>query len=202
MTGFDVAQKLRQQYQDLPALVALTANVVNDKTEYLAKGMDEVLNKPLSVKAITNVIENLVLSCSHEIQATDVDDDGLESTNIAQTNVIDTLLDLEMLISYVEIVGTEPVYTSIEMFEKMMPDYLAILDSNMTAKDQDGIKFEAHKIKGAAGSIGLKHIQQVAQKAQSPELPAWWENINDWVDEIKYSYQDDINVLKTWLKQQ
>ncbi|MEC6823779.1 aerobic respiration two-component sensor histidine kinase ArcB [Photobacterium piscicola] len=199
MTGFDIAQKLRQQYQDLPALVALTANVVNDKTEYLAKGMDEVLNKPLSVKAITHVIENLVLSCSHEI---DENDDSLDSSNTAQTNMIDTLLDLEMLTSYVEIVGTEPVYTSIDMFEKMMPDYLAILDSNMTAKDQDGIKFEAHKIKGAAGSIGLKHIQQVAQMAQSPELPAWWENINDWVDEIKYSYQDDINVLKTWLKQQ
>ena len=199
MTGFDIAQKLRQQYQDLPALVALTANVVNDKTEYLAKGMDEVLNKPLSVKAITYVIENLVLSCSHEI---DENDDSLDSSNTAQTNMIDTLLDLEMLTSYVEIVGTEPVYTSIAMFEKMMPDYLAILDSNMTAKDQDGIKFEAHKIKGAAGSIGLKHIQQVAQMAQSPELPAWWENINDWVDEIKYSYQDDINVLKTWLKQQ
>lgn len=199
MTGFDIAQKLRQQYQDLPALVALTANVVNDKTEYLAKGMDEVLNKPLSVKAITHVIENLVLSCSHEI---DENDDSLDSSNTTQTNMIDTLLDLEMLTSYVEIVGTEPVYTSIAMFEKMMPDYLAILDSNMTAKDQDGIKFEAHKIKGAAGSIGLKHIQQVAQMAQSPELPAWWENINDWVDEIKYSYQDDINVLKTWLKQQ
>ncbi len=199
MTGFDIAQKLRQQYQDLPALVALTANVVNDKTEYLAKGMDEVLNKPLSVKAITHVIENLVLSCSHEIEE---NDDSLDSSNSAQTNMIDTLLDLEMLTSYVEIVGTEPVYTSIAMFEKMMPDYLAILDSNMIAKDQDGIKFEAHKIKGAAGSIGLKHIQQVAQMAQSPELPAWWENINDWVDEIKYSYQDDINVLKTWLKQQ
>lgn len=200
MTGFDVAQKLRQQYQDLPALVALTANVVNDKTEYLAKGMDEVLNKPLSVKAITNVIENLVLSCSHEIQATDLD--VIDNSNMTHSSVIDTLLDLEMLTSYVEIVGTEPVYTSIAMFEKMMPDYLAILDSNMTAKDQDGIKFEAHKIKGAAGSIGLKHIQQIAQKAQSPELPAWWENINDWVDEIKYSYQDDINVLKTWLNQQ
>lgn len=199
MTGFDIAQKLRQQYQYLPALVALTANVVNDKTEYLAKGMDEVLNKPLSVKAITHVIENLVLSCSHEIEE---NDDSLDSSNSAQTNMIDTLLDLEMLTSYVEIVGTEPVYTSIAMFEKMMPDYLAILDSNMIAKDQDGIKFEAHKIKGAAGSIGLKHIQQVAQMAQSPELPAWWENINDWVDEIKYSYQDDINVLKTWLKQQ
>ena len=202
MTGFDIAQKLRQQYQDLPALVALTANVVNDKTEYFAKGMDEVLNKPLSVKAITSVIENLVLSCSDEIQPIDPIDDISDSGSVAHGSVIDTLLDLEMLTSYVEIVGIEPIYTSIEMFEKMMPDYLAILDSNMTAKDQDGIKFEAHKIKGAAGSIGLKHIQQVAQKAQTPELPAWWENINDWVDEIKYSYQDDINVLKTWLKQQ
>lgn len=202
MTGFDIAQQLRQQYQDLPALVALTANVVNDKTEYLAKGMDEVLNKPLSVKAITSVIENLVLSCSDEVQATEFNDDVADNNHLTHGSVIDTLLDLEMLTSYVEIVGTEPVYTSIEMFEKMMPDYLAILDSNMIAKDQDGIKFEAHKIKGAAGSIGLKHIQQIAQKAQSPELPAWWENINDWVDEIKYSYQDDINVLKTWLKQQ
>ncbi|OBU27724.1 aerobic respiration two-component sensor histidine kinase ArcB [Photobacterium phosphoreum] len=202
MTGFDIAQQLRQQYQDLPALVALTANVVNDKTEYLAKGMDEVLNKPLSVKAITSVIENLVLSCSDEVQATEFNDDVADNNHLTHGSVIDTLLDLEMLTSYVEIVGTEPVYTSIEMFEKMMPDYLAILDSNMIAKDQDGIKFEAHKIKGAAGSIGLKHIQQIAQKAQSPELPAWWENINDWVDEIKYSYQDDINVLKMWLKQQ
>ncbi|MCD9502076.1 aerobic respiration two-component sensor histidine kinase ArcB [Photobacterium phosphoreum] len=202
MTGFDIAQQLRQQYQDLPALVALTANVVNDKTEYLAKGMDEVLNKPLSVKAITSVIENLVLSCSDEVQATEFNDDVADNNHLTHGSVIDTLLDLEMLTSYVEIVGTDPVYTSIEMFEKMMPDYLAILDSNMIAKDQDGIKFEAHKIKGAAGSIGLKHIQQIAQKAQSPELPAWWENINDWVDEIKYSYQDDINVLKTWLKQQ
>ncbi|OBU36190.1 aerobic respiration two-component sensor histidine kinase ArcB [Photobacterium phosphoreum] len=202
MTGFDIAQQLRQQYQDLPALVALTANVVNDKTEYLAKGMDEVLNKPLSVKAITSVIENLVLSCSDEVQATEFNDYVADNNHLTHGSVIDTLLDLEMLTSYVEIVGTEPVYTSIEMFEKMMPDYLAILDSNMIAKDQDGIKFEAHKIKGAAGSIGLKHIQQIAQKAQSPELPAWWENINDWVDEIKYSYQDDINVLKTWLKQQ
>ena len=51
-------------------------------------------------------------------------------------------------------------------------------------------------------SIGLKHIQQVAQKAQSPDLPAWWENIEDWVEEIKNEYENDIQILKNWLKQQ
>ena len=85
------------------------------------------------------------------------------------------------------------------MFAEMMPEYLSILETNMTARDQEGIASQAHKIKGAAGSIGLKRIQTVAQSAQSPELPAWWENISDWVDEIKANYAKDIEVLRQWL---
>ncbi|MGF1685544.1 aerobic respiration two-component sensor histidine kinase ArcB [Photobacterium japonica] len=203
MTGFDIAQTLRERYTSLPPLVALTANVINDKNEYLAKGMDDALSKPLSVKAITNVIQKLVLTCSLEDAPFSPASEATQEADVTFSDeIINTLLDLEMLTSYVEIVGPQPVYDSIKMFEEKMPEYIAILDSNMTAKDQDGIKFEAHKIKGAAGSIGLKHIQQVAQKAQSPELPAWWENINDWVDEIKHGYQDDLRVLKEWLAQQ
>ena len=198
MTGFDIAQQLREQYDYLPALVALTANVISDKSEYLAKGMDEALSKPLSVKAITDVIQNLVLTCPIDY---DDEADEIVPTVPQSDEIMNQLLDLEMLESYVDIVGTKPVHESIAMFEKMMPDYIAILDSNMIAKDKDGIKFEAHKIKGAAGSIGLKHIQQVAQKAQSPELPAWWENINDWVDEIKNGYKPDLQVLRNWLAQ-
>jgi two-component system aerobic respiration control sensor histidine kinase ArcB len=115
-------------------------------------------------------------------------------------DIYSRLLDLEMLESYVGIVGPQPVLDSITMFEDMMPDYLQVLDSNMTAKYQEGIVSEAHKIKGAAGSIGLKHIQKIAQKAQSPDLPAWWENIDDWVDEMKNEYKNDIHILKEWLK--
>ena len=202
MTGFDVAAKLREQYDYLPALVALTANVIKDKGEYLAKGMDDAISKPLSVKAITDVIQRLVLTCPLDEEEGEELVVESESPQGVSDEMFNTLLDLEMLSSYVEIVGTKPVYDSIAMFEAKMPEYIAILDSNMTAKDQDGIKFEAHKIKGAAGSIGLKHIQQVAQKAQSPELPAWWENINDWVDEIKEGYHNDLEVLKDWLAQQ
>ncbi|KLV04386.1 ATPase [Photobacterium aquae] len=201
MSGFDIAAALRDKYDDLPALVALTANVIKDKGEYLAKGMDDAISKPLSVKAISEVIERLVLTCPLD----DDEPDAIESAvdiPVLSDDTVSTLLDLEMLGSYVEIVGTQPVYDSIAMFEEKMPEYIAILDSNMTAKDQDGIKFEAHKIKGAAGSIGLKHIQQIAQMAQSPELPAWWENINDWVDEIKDGYHNDLQVLKDWLAQQ
>ncbi|WP_260260849.1 aerobic respiration two-component sensor histidine kinase ArcB [Vibrio intestinalis] len=194
MTGFDVAAYFREHYSQLPPLVALTANVLKNKQEYYEKGMDEAISKPLSLTAVQEVLS--LVSDGETKPQPKVVSNAQESDN---TEVFQRLLDLEMLESYVGIVGTKPVYDSVEMFEDMMPDYIDLLDSNMTAKDQEGIVSEAHKIKGAAGSIGLKHIQSVAQKAQSPNLPAWWENIDDWVEEIKNEYLHDIKVLKDWL---
>ncbi|WP_407559073.1 aerobic respiration two-component sensor histidine kinase ArcB [Vibrio parahaemolyticus] len=199
MTGFDVAKYYREHYDHLPPLVALTANVMKDRREYLENGMDDAISKPLAVHAIQSVIDKFFVD-RVDIPAVIVKPEVKEEA--ARSPVIEThLLDLDMLESYVDIVGVKPVYDSIKMFEDMMPDYIEVLDSNMTAKDQDGIVSEAHKIKGAAGSIGLKRIQSVAQKAQSPDMPAWWENISDWVEEIKNEYQNDIQVLKSWLDQ-
>lgn len=194
MTGFDIAQYYREKYSKLPPLVALTANVLNNKQEYLQKGMDEAISKPLSVKAIQDVISKFIENTPEVIEKAEV-------VKPVVSSIDTTLLDTDMLESYVDIVGPKPVLDSIVMFEDMMPEYMEILNSNMVAKDQASIVSEAHKIKGAAGSIGLKRIQQVAQKAQSPDMPAWWENISDWVDEINNEYQNDIEVLKSWLNQ-
>jgi two-component system aerobic respiration control sensor histidine kinase ArcB len=128
-------------------------------------------------------------------------DPDSESQRSQQEELFAQHLDIDMLISYIDIVGAMPVLESLEMFEKLMPEYITILDSNMIAKDQDGIVSEAHKIKGAAGSIGLARIQRIAQKAQSPDEPAWWENIVDWVEEIKQGYGLDIELLREWIKQ-
>ncbi|CAH0527056.1 aerobic respiration two-component sensor histidine kinase ArcB [Vibrio hippocampi] len=197
MTGFDVANRLREQYTTLPPLVALTANVLKDKNEYLVKGMDEALSKPLNVKALSEVLNQFFVA--DKTQAVAKLPERLPSNDV-NAALFSRLLDLDMLDSYVDIVGTAPVYDNIKMFVELMPSYLDILDSNMVARDQAGIASEAHKIKGAAGSVGLKHIQSVAQKAQSPEMPAWWENIDDWVEEIKNEYQHDVDVLKIWLE--
>ncbi len=196
MTGFDIAKDFRSRYKQLPPLVALTANVLKNKDEYRQKGMDDAISKPLSVGAVQEVLAKMT---GKELPQTSQVQESVQSA--IGNEVYSRLLDLDMLESYVSIVGAQPVIESVQLFEEMMPSYLAVLDSNMVAKDQQGIASEAHKIKGAAGSIGLKHIQSVAQKAQTPDAPAWWENITDWVDEIKNDYQSDIQVLKQWLAQ-
>lgn len=196
MTGLDVARDLRKKYagQDLPPLIALTANVLRDKKEYLDAGMDDVLSKPLAVPALTAVIK----------QYWDYQDEPEPAIPDAseQEPVREALLDIPMLQHYLDLVGPSLIHQSVAMFEQMMPGYLAVLDSNMTARDQKGIAEEGHKIKGAAGSVGLRHLQQVAQQIQTTTLPAWWDNVQEWIDELKHDWQHDIDVLKAWVAEQ
>ena len=199
MTGFDIARRWRETYTQLPPLVALTANVLKDKSEYLIGGMDDALSKPLSVQALQAMLQRQLPQPAElpvsTPQPTPAADDKAAPAPSA-------LLDLTMLEQYLELVGPTLMLSNLDLFEKVMPDYLAILDSNMTAKDQKGIVSEAHKIKGAAGSVGLKHIQQLAQQAQSPDLPAWWDNVADWVDEIHREWRNDVQLLRGWLQSQ
>ncbi|NMP28630.1 aerobic respiration two-component sensor histidine kinase ArcB [Rahnella sp. SAP-1] len=191
MTGLDIARILKDKYagQALPPLVALTANVLKDKKEYQDAGIDDVLSKPLSVPALTAMIQQF---WDHQPQH--VANNKEHKTMKANEN----LLDIPMLEQYMELVGPGLIHQSADMFEKMMPGYLELLDSNMTARDQQGITEEAHKIKGAAGSVGLKHLQQLAQQIQTPTLPAWWDNVQDWVDELKLEWRNDVQVLREW----
>ncbi|AOM42171.1 aerobic respiration two-component sensor histidine kinase ArcB [Xenorhabdus hominickii] len=192
MTGLDIARQLHQRYpaQSLPPLIALTANVLKDRKEYLDAGMDDVLNKPLSVK-------ELIAMMGKYWGKTSESEDTLQETGIVKKD--EELLDTEMLNQYIELVGPKMIADNLVIFETMMPNYLALLDSNMTARDQKGITEEAHKIKGAAGSVGLRHLQQLAQQIQSPDLPAWWDNVQEWVDELKLEWKTDIEILRNWL---
>ncbi|MGL9751068.1 MAG: aerobic respiration two-component sensor histidine kinase ArcB [Symbiopectobacterium sp.] len=196
MTGLDVASELRKKYagQNVPPLIALTANVLSDKKEYLDAGMDDVLSKPLAVPVLTAVFK----------QYWDYQDEPEQATPDVseQEPVREPLLDIPMLQQYLDLGGPSLIHQSVAMFEQMMPGYLAVLDSNITARDQKGIAEEGHKIKGAAGSVGLRHLQQVAQQIQTTTLPAWWDNVQEWIDELKHDWQHDIDVLKAWVAEQ
>ncbi|WP_213990860.1 aerobic respiration two-component sensor histidine kinase ArcB [Sodalis sp. dw_96] len=195
MTGLDISRQLRKRYSErhLPPLIALTANVLKDKKEYLDAGMDDVLSKPLSVSALTAMIKKFwdqPDKASH--------DEGDEPAPEHEDPVI---LDTTMLEQYLDLVGPSLINQSLEMFEKMMPEYMAALDAVMAARDQHGIAEEGHKIKGAAGSIGLLHLQRLAQQIQSPELPGWWDNVQGWVDDLHQEWPKDVRILRDWTQE-
>ncbi|EQS37730.1 aerobic respiration two-component sensor histidine kinase ArcB [Escherichia coli] len=191
MTGLDISRALTKRYprEDLPPLVALTANVLKDKQEYLNAGMDDVLSKPLSVPALTAMIKKFW----------DTQDDEESTVTTEENSKSEALLDIPMLEQYLELVGPKLLTDGLAVFERMMPGYVSVLESNLTAQDKKGIVEEGHKIKGAAGSVGLRHLQQLGQQIQSPDLPAWEDNVGEWIEEMKEEWRHDVEVLKAWV---
>ena len=180
MTGLDISRELTKRYprEDLPPLV-----------EYLNAGMDDVLSKPLSVPALTAMIKKFW----------DTQDDEESTVTTEENSKSEALLDIPMLEQYLELVGPKLITDGLAVFEKMMPGYVSVLESNLTAQDKKGIVEEGHKIKGAAGSVGLRHLQQLGQQIQSPDLPAWEDNVGEWIEEMKEEWRHDVEVLKAWV---
>ncbi|STF04524.1 aerobic respiration control protein (bifunctional two-component sensor kinase/response regulator) [Escherichia coli] len=146
MTGLDISRELTKRYprEDLPPLVALTANVLKDKQEYLNAGMDDVLSKPLSVPALTAMIKKFW----------DTQDDEESTVTTEENSKSEALLDIPMLEQYLELVGPKLITDGLAVFEKMMPGYVSVLESNLTAQDKKGIVEEGHKLKVRRGQWG------------------------------------------------
>ncbi|STR43583.1 Aerobic respiration control sensor protein arcB [Klebsiella michiganensis] len=129
MTGLDISRQLKQRFaaDELPPLVALTANVLKNKKEYLDAGMDDVLSKPLSVPALTAIIKKFW-------DAPEEEENAMPSVDSSKSA---SVLDIPMLEQYIELVGPKLINDGLAVFERMMPGYLAVLESNLTARDQE-----------------------------------------------------------------
>jgi PAS domain S-box-containing protein len=61
MDGVTATQILKNKYEDLPPVIALTANAFEgDREKYLEMGMDEYLAKPVKGEDLKNIIEKVI----------------------------------------------------------------------------------------------------------------------------------------------
>ncbi|OOF88138.1 ATP-binding protein [Rodentibacter ratti] len=193
MSGFDIASHLRKKYEDgvydfLPPLVAFTANVMQSEEEYQSKGMDTVLRKPL-------VLEDLKRCFYHFFGEENIE------FNVVEKQSSHPSLNLEQI----ELLGKTQTEQNLILFKQMMPEYLQELNEafkvysldNSTAQNVANV---AHKIKGAAGSIGLVTLQQLAEKMQCNQESDWKDNIENWLNELSTHWQTNVKELEDYLK--
>lgn len=193
MDGYEVTRRLRETHKVLPPIVALTANVFSDTQQFIEKGLDDAIGKPVSLSLFNAMVERLFDKRTLAITPP-VNHDTIEpeKANLA-------LFNEEILNEFLSFLPLSVMLENVALFEQLMPEYLTILESHMVAKNEKGIVEKSHKIKSASASIGLLRIQELAQKMQSPDLPAWWDNIDDWYELIKQLYLKDVKALKKWL---
>src|SRR5690606_11426796 len=130
MTGFDVANVLHDEsLAEQTPIVALTANVIKTRQEYLDNGMDDVIAKPIKVSRMTEVMNQLLAPKQQ-------DKEHAVPNNNAEPVQDESVLDITNLTMLVDTIGAQMLLTSVEMFQQKMPEYLNVLESNLAAEQQ------------------------------------------------------------------
>lgn len=198
MTGFDVAKTLLEEDLVLRTpMVALTANVIKTREEYLQNGLDDVVAKPVKKSRIIQVF--------NELFATDLAEDvpytGNKELGVIIEQETEAVLDTELLNMLIDTIGEGMIEASLAVFNDKIPEYMELLNVALAANDKEEVCSQAHKIKGAAGSVGLSRVQSTANNIQQGDHPAWWENVYDWVEQLQLAIEQDVPFLQNWLNQ-
>lgn len=195
MNGFDVAATLQHEgLIDNTRIVALTANVIKTRKEYLDHGMDDVIAKPIKKSRVIEVFNLLFGEQQPKLPQVE--------PGLLPDKQLQAALDMELLDMLLETIGIDMMQNSLTVFEQMMPNYLELLQLSLSAKEKSEVCGHAHKIKGAAGSVGLMAVQKVANQIQQGDHPAWWQNVYDWVEQLQQAYEHDLEKLKDWMQAQ
>ncbi len=193
MTGFDVAKVLHEEELVLQTpIVALTANVIKKREEYLQNGMDDIITKPIKKSRVIEVFNELFGEEQKH-------DEMRQTSEVVSIRKVDKILDVDMLQMLIETIGEDMVRTSLGMFKEKIPEYMELLNVSLAANEKAEVCSQAHKIKGAAGSVGLLRVLQIANRIQEGDHPAWWENVHDWVAELEMAIDKDVEHLLEWV---
>ncbi|MFI3246983.1 MAG: Hpt domain-containing protein [Ferrimonas sp.] len=109
-------------------------------------------------------------------------------------------LDTHTLDQYCALIGAAVFMKSVNLFEQMAPDYVQAVATGVTNQDRSQITAEAHKLKGAAGAVGLKRVQELAQLLQHDEAPQWHTDHPQWLALLQQHINADISALKAYLQ--
>ncbi|OOF35603.1 ATP-binding protein [Rodentibacter heidelbergensis] len=190
MSGFEIAAYLRQKYEEgiydfLPPIVAFTASIMQNEKEYLEKGMDAVLRKPLAL--------NELKQCFYHFFSDE-----------NRVNEEEPSLSCSLNTELIDLLGKSQTKENLALFKQVMPSYLKQLnDAFNDYLNEPSLQKEvvdiAHKIKGAAGSVGLVQLQQLAEKIQNNQSTEWKEKIENWVNELNHCWKANVEKLEDYL---
>lgn len=109
------------------------------------------------------------------------------------------VLDLDILEQYTQAIGGKVLLGSVDLFAEQYPQYLKVLRQHYDNGDYDSTAAEGHKMKGAAGSIGLARLSLWGQMIQSRDQEQWVENTAKVIKLLESTYVSDIETLRSYL---
>ena len=106
-------------------------------------------------------------------------------------------LDEELLTGYIDNLGSNIVKQMIELYVEQSNLYLVDIAKNVDENSQSQWQESCHKMKGAAGSVGLKKVHALLVNIE--KLTVSTEKKLLLLSELKQLNQSGITAFKQWL---
>ena len=100
----------------------------------------------------------------------------------------DNELSEQFDLARIETLGKSKILENLSLFKQTMPNYLAQLSKDNMKETED----TAHKIKGAAASVGLNHLRQLADTLESAAKNSDIFSCGELIDEIGNRWLKDV----------
>ncbi|WP_283710260.1 aerobic respiration two-component sensor histidine kinase ArcB [Pseudoalteromonas prydzensis] len=198
INGDEVARQIRadSHFDKLP-IVALTANVRSAEEELQGISIQGALAKPINTTKLDKILAEL-FDIKQQQQC---DETRLTVSKEASANINIDLLDVETIEDFVNSMGIVIFKRSSSLFAKLNPQYQQELAAALATDDREEYKSVAHKLKGAAGSVGLNDVQLHAKKMEHGALEESDEELQNWLTILADKINEGQQALHLFLQQ-
>ena len=190
MDGYTATRNLRAQsrFKDLPIL-AMTANAMaGDREKVMDAGMNEHIAKPININDMFGTMAKWITP-SQTIEKAEVSVDA--SVEVATDQGIPALEGINVAAGLRTCQGNEKLYRKLLIkFRDAQVDFVEQFRRAQASDDKEAATRTAHTLKGVAGNIGAKGVQQAAQALEL----ACKEHVA--AEEIEVLLVDTVSVLQ------
>ncbi|MFT4928424.1 MAG: two-component system aerobic respiration control sensor histidine kinase ArcB [Phenylobacterium sp.] len=189
MNGDEIARIIRaDSHFDNLVIVALTANVGKAQEQLRGINIQGALAKPINTQKLDNMLAEL-------FEQKPVQSVSSKAPPKPAATTVQPILDEQTLKDYLETLGAHAFKQSIELFEQLLPSYLNKMVESVVVRNLEEFQSSAHKLKGAAGSVGLAIIQLRAKDFERNETPKW-EFLEKQLMDFHQEINRDVETLK------
>ncbi len=199
INGDEVARQIRddEHFDNLP-IVALTANVRSAEEELAGINIQGALAKPINTVKLDKMLGEL-FDIKQQQNGQPEPVKAVAEKDLSGIRI--ELLDIETIEDFVGSMGLVIFNRSCELFNKLNPQYQTELADALAADDREEYKSVAHKLKGAAGSVGLNDVQLHAKKMEHGALEESSKELQQWLDELAVKITEGRDALQLFLQQ-
>ena len=167
MDGYEATGKIREQdkYKDFPVL-AMTANAMaGDREKVINAGMNDHIAKPISVYDMFHTMAKWITPSNPQAAATESSE---ASKIVSKGQAIPELEGIDTATGLAITQGNTKLYRKLLVkFRDSQSDFETAFHQAQSDDDPQAATRAAHTLKGVAGSIGAKAVQQTAGSLES-----------------------------------